>query len=160
MCAEVLQGDAGEAVAYQGVLQERERGAAVPVQERVGGENLDVEANCGEYEVVEMDCVGLRRGPEPSMRLPPPRQIAASCFRLVVGIAIPQGSLRTHSTTPGNLGSSQDAVPSCQASSSASAAAAAAILAATSSSDDSVVSNPEREASKGLTSRRASKVVP
>lgn len=40
-------------------MQEGERGAAVAVQERVGGENLDVEADCGEYEVVEMDCVGL-----------------------------------------------------------------------------------------------------
>src|SRR4051812_7879740 len=44
--------------------------------------------------------------------------------------------------------------------SSASAAAAAATLAATSSSDDSAVSSPACEASMGLTSRRASKVVP
>jgi hypothetical protein len=36
----------------------------------------------------------------------------------------------------------------------------AASLAATFSNDDSAVSNPEREASMGLTSRRASKVVP
>jgi hypothetical protein len=68
--------------------------------------------------------------------------------------------LRTHKHDARRLGSSQDAVASCQASFSASAAAAAAILAATSFNDDSAVSNPDREASRGLTSRRASKVVP
>lgn len=51
-------------------------------------------------------------------------------------------------------------VHSTQRSGSPSAAAAAATWVATSSNEDSAVSRPEREASNGLTSRRASKVVP
>ena len=43
---------------------------------------------------------------------------------------------------------------------SPSAAAAAATFAATSARDESAVLRPDREASRGLTSRRASKVVP
>src|SRR5271154_5170511 len=59
MRVEVLQSDTGEAAAYQCVLQERERGAAIPIQERVGGENLGVEADRSEHELVKRNRVGL-----------------------------------------------------------------------------------------------------
>src|ERR1039458_237558 len=59
MGVEVLQGDARETAPHQGALQDRERSAAVSIQEWVGREYLGVEPDRGEHKVVELDRVGL-----------------------------------------------------------------------------------------------------
>lgn len=91
--------------------------------------------------------------------LGPHRAVLPSAFRIEAGTQFCFGSTRRQSAADYRwAGSPTNEKLACQASSSPSAAAAS--LAATSSNDDTAVSNPEREASMGLTSRRASKVVP